>query len=159
MGRLLHVGVAVLLAASMARAQGLPADASAMAAAVIERGSVAIDGVVFEGNTATLAPAADPVLRRLLRMLNDHDEWRFEVRWHGDGAGTPAATLALSERRASAVVAWLTNNGIAGSRLVARGYGDGRPVADNDGGAGVRRPRLELKKLNEEDDPIHDGVR
>jgi outer membrane protein OmpA-like peptidoglycan-associated protein len=45
--------------------------------------------------------------------------------------GGDAYNQTLSEARARAVVAWLTQHGVAASRLTAKGYGKTVPVADN----------------------------
>ena len=42
-----------------------------------------------------------------------------------------AANKALSQRRAQAVVDYLTSKGVDGSKLVAQGHGSDQPVADN----------------------------
>jgi len=67
------------------------------------------------------------------------------VEGHTDNQGNAAANQALSERRAQAVVAWLSAHGIAASRLSAKGLGQTNPVADNtteDGRAKNRRVEL-----------------
>jgi outer membrane protein OmpA-like peptidoglycan-associated protein len=63
--------------------------------------------------------------------------------------GTAASNQALSEKRAQAVVSWLTGHGVAASRLQAKGWGQSKPVADNgteDGKAKNRR--VELVKIS-----------
>jgi outer membrane protein OmpA-like peptidoglycan-associated protein len=131
--------------------QELAADAAAMAAEINRAGSVAVYGVTFDTAKATLQPGSEQVLGEIATLLKQHTDWRFEVQGHTDNVGQAAANLALSEQRAKAVVAWLAANGIDAERLVAKGYGDTRPVAENgteDGRAKNRR--VELKKLNEE---------
>jgi OmpA-OmpF porin, OOP family len=53
----------------------------------------------------------------------------------------------LSEKRAQAVVAWLTSHGVSAARLKAKGWGQSKPLADNgsDEGRGKNR-RVELVK-------------
>ena len=54
----------------------------------------------------------------------------------------------LSQQRAAAVVAWLAQNGIDKARLVAQGFGDSKPVADNTTEEGrAKNRRVELVKL------------
>jgi len=131
--------------------QQLTADASAMADAVIKTGSVAVYGINFDTGKATLQAGSEQPLGEVLKLLQEHQEWRFEVQGHTDNVGAKAANLGLSEQRAKTVVAWLTAKGIAPGRLVAKGYGDAQPVADNTTDAGrAQNRRVELKKLNEE---------
>ena len=56
---------------------------------------------------------------------------KIEVQGHTDGTGNPAHNMKLSEDRASAVVTWLVQHGIHSDRLVAKGYGDSRPIVPN----------------------------
>ena len=59
-------------------------------------------------------------------------EASIEIEGHTDAEGTPERNAALSERRAQAVVSYLTSSGIPADRLKAIGYGAARPVAPND---------------------------
>jgi OmpA-OmpF porin, OOP family len=76
-----------------------------------------------------------------------HFDLKLRVEGHTDNQGNAAANQALSERRAQAVVAWLTAHGIAASRLTAKGMGQTKPVADNGGEEGrAKNRRVELVK-------------
>jgi OOP family OmpA-OmpF porin len=131
--------------------QDLAADAPGITRAVIRSGSVTLDGVNFAGGTVALEAGSEWVLAEVLEVLEDHTDWRFEVQAHTGDEGTAAANLALSRERAGAVVGWLVKNGVDGSRLVPKGYGDSAPVAGRTTDAGrAKNRRIELKKLNEE---------
>ncbi len=56
----------------------------------------------------------------------------IEIAGYTDNTGNAEANLALSQRRADAVRAALTEAGVSGETLVAKGYGDADPVASND---------------------------
>ena len=56
---------------------------------------------------------------------------KVTVEGHTDTVGDAEANLALSQKRAAAVVDYLVAAGVAADRLTAVGYGDTRPVADN----------------------------
>lgn len=134
-----------------AMTQEMQADASAMAAEVVRSGSVAVYGITFDTGKATLQAGSDQVLGEIATLMKEHDDWRFEVQGHTDNVGAKPANLTLSEPRAGAVVAWLTGHGIEPARLVAKGYGDTKPLADNATDEGrAKNRRVELKKLNEE---------
>lgn len=134
-----------------AMTQEMQADASSMAADVVRSGSVAVYGITFDSGKATLQAGSDQALGEIVKLLKAHDDWRFEVQGHTDNVGAKGANLALSDQRAKAVVTWLTQNGIAPARLVAKGYGDSQPVADNATDEGrAKNRRVELKKVNEE---------
>lgn len=64
------------------------------------------------------------------------------IEGHTDNVGTPEHNQALSQRRADNVVRYLVENShIAPGRLTAVGYGDTRPLADNDSELGKRMNR------------------
>jgi OmpA-OmpF porin, OOP family len=125
--------------------------AATMIAEVVRGGSVIVRGVEFEANANSPSAGSEPALRQLRAMLLEHDEWVFEVQVHTDDGGDPGRDQALSAARAAAVVEWLTRRGIATARLVPRGYGSSRPLAAASAAdAGLAHDRVELKKLNEE---------
>jgi len=71
----------------------------------------------------------------------------LRVEGHTDNQGSAAANQALSEKRAQAVVAWLTSHGVAAARLTAKGFGQTKPVADNAAEEGrAKNRRVELAK-------------
>ena len=57
---------------------------------------------------------------------------RIEVGGHTDNTGDAAANLTLSRDRAAAVVAQLAKDGVDPAALSSEGYGQDKPVADND---------------------------
>jgi OOP family OmpA-OmpF porin len=62
--------------------------------------------------------------------------------------GSDAHNMALSVERATAVKAYLVNSGVSADNLVVKGFGDKKPIADNNTEAGrVRNRRVEIKKL------------
>jgi OOP family OmpA-OmpF porin len=92
---------------------------------------VALTGVLFDFNKSTLKPESDPVLERVHELMTKDAALKLEVQGHTDNIGTDAYNQTLSESRAAAVDAWLTQHGIAGGRLSSKGYGKTVPVADN----------------------------
>lgn len=88
--------------------------------------------VQFETDTAHLLPTSAAVLAAVADVLRRHPQVELvEVQGHTDNAGSPEHNAQLSRERASAVVAALSGLGIDAARLVARGYGQERPLADN----------------------------
>jgi outer membrane protein OmpA-like peptidoglycan-associated protein len=70
---------------------------------------------------------------------------KLRVEGHTDNQGSAAANQSLSEKRAQAVVAWLSAHDVPAGRLTAKGLGQAQPVADNsteDGRAKNRRVEL-----------------
>jgi outer membrane protein OmpA-like peptidoglycan-associated protein len=108
---------------------------------------VALYGINFDFNKSTLRPDSDPVLEKVLALLQARADLKLEVQGHTDNVGGDDYNQKLSEARAGAVVAWLQSKGIAESRLTAHGYGSKVPIADNGSDEGrAKNRRVELKK-------------
>jgi outer membrane protein OmpA-like peptidoglycan-associated protein len=56
---------------------------------------------------------------------------KIEVQGHTDDMGTEEYNQRLSQERAEAVRQWLIDAGVPADKLVAKGYGMSRPLADN----------------------------
>jgi outer membrane protein OmpA-like peptidoglycan-associated protein len=107
-----------------------------------DRGLVLTLGdVLFDVDQASLKPGALQSLYRLVTFLKENPDRQVLVEGHTDSTGSDAYNLDLSRRRAEAVTAFLTENGIDPSRSVARGYGKAYPVAGNETAAGRQRNR------------------
>lgn len=101
----------------------------------------------FDTDQATLRPEAQPTLAEVLKLLQQDPALRLAVQGHTDNAGSLAHNQQLSEGRAQAVVAALTQAGIAPGRLLAAGFGQTRPLADNATETGrAQNRRVELVK-------------
>ncbi|HEY8714481.1 MAG TPA: OmpA family protein [Candidatus Acidoferrum sp.] len=82
-----------------------------------------------------------------MKLVQQDADLKLKVEGHTDNQGNAAANQALSERRAQAVVAWLTAHGVQASRLSAEGLGQTKPVADNGSEEGrAKNRRVELVK-------------
>jgi OOP family OmpA-OmpF porin len=106
---------------------------------------VALYGVLFDANKSTLQPLSEAVLQQVAAMLTLNKGLKLEVQGHTDNLGSEARNQTLSDARAKAVVAWLTQHGIAADRLTSAGYGKTKPVADNRQGEGrAKNRRVEI---------------
>ena len=78
----------------------------------------------------------------------------MEIAAHTDNMGAFEYNMTLSTRRAESIVRYLVSKDIALERLVARGYGESRPIASNSTEEGRNRNRrvefLILNKLEDE---------
>ncbi len=110
---------------------------------------VAIYGVLFDFNKSTLQPASDPVLQQILDLLQKNPTQKIEIQGHTDNVGGDAYNQTLSEARAKAIVAWLTQHAIAGDRLTAKGFGKTKPIAENATDVGrAKNRRVEIADPN-----------
>ena len=116
-------------------------------------GQIAADGrvavpVEFALDKADILDASRPQIDAMAQMLKDEAGLRLSVEGHTDNTGAPARNRPLSEERARAVVAALTQQGIDAKRLEAKGFGADKPVADNASDEGrARNRRVELVRL------------
>jgi OOP family OmpA-OmpF porin len=94
--------------------------------------------VEFPFAGAALDARARATIDQLLGCLS---EGRYQVAGHTSSVGDAALNQQLSEARARSVVAYLVGKGLPASRFVAVGYGESRPIADNDTDEGRARNR------------------
>lgn len=80
----------------------------------------------FKLSSAELDPSSVPLLDQLYGLSRRCPQARMRVDGHTDAQGDAAANLRLSQRRAQAVVAALTQRGLPASRLQAQGFGEDR---------------------------------
>jgi OmpA-OmpF porin, OOP family len=86
----------------------------------------------FQRASAVIEDESLPTLDRLARAAESCPKLSIEIAGHTDAEGTPERNKRLSERRAAAVVTYLTQAGVNAGRLRAEGYGETVPVAPND---------------------------
>ncbi len=118
---------------------------------VLENGceSIVLEGVNFETNRSTLTPHAIQVCRSVADTLQRARDLEVELQGHTDSVGAAEYNQRLSQARAEAVRSCLIQNGVAASRLTARGYGEYQPVASNSSAEGrAKNRRTEMKITN-----------
>lgn len=132
--------------AEPATCAGRTAD-TAMADALTKDGRVAVYGINFDFNSATLRPESTVVLEQVAGLLRGEPALGIVIEGHTDDVGGDAYNMALSGKRANAVRDWLVAAGIDASRLEAVGKGAGSPVATNGNDVGrAQNRRVELAK-------------
>ena len=111
---------------------------------------VILDKVFFDYNPATIQAVSYELLDQVANTLKANpDILLVEVAGHTDSDGNDNFNLELSQRRVEAVLQYLVARGVAPERLVAKGYGESRPVANNrspDGKAKNRRVEFQILK-------------
>jgi OmpA-OmpF porin, OOP family len=90
-----------------------------------------MDRLLFETNSATLAPSSQDQLHDVAEILKAYPKAHATIGGYTDNTGDADANMRLSAARATSVVSQLTTLGVPGNRLTAKGYGDAHPVADN----------------------------
>ncbi|WP_175743470.1 OmpA family protein [Burkholderia ambifaria] len=105
---------------------------------------------LFDTNKATLRPAGQEKLDKLLEEANAMKFDRVTVDGYTDSRGSAARNQALSQRRAQTVAGYLKSHGLDAPEYVVKGHGAANPVASNataQGRALNRRVELTLEGL------------
>jgi outer membrane protein OmpA-like peptidoglycan-associated protein len=84
--------------------------------------------LTFNSNSAEVRPQFAGTLTELARTLKQFNQSYVDVYAHTDTTGTPQANLALSQRRATAVAAFLGGRGVARARIASKGLGEAAPL-------------------------------
>jgi len=113
----------------------------------IETGqAIVLENILFEKASAVLLPESFPELNKLLEFLQSAPDVKIEIAGHTSSEGDDSYNLKLSQGRAEAVSAYLIDKGIDESRIVAKGYGETKPVATNESEDGRKlNRRVEFK--------------
>jgi outer membrane protein OmpA-like peptidoglycan-associated protein/tetratricopeptide (TPR) repeat protein len=99
-----------------------------------------LKNIYFEYNMADIRTDAAKELDKLVELLNDNPEIKIEMGSHTDSVASEVYNIELSQRRAESTVNYLIRKGIATERLVAKGYGESKPIARNTNPDGTDNP-------------------
>lgn len=93
---------------------------------------IRLNNIFFETGKWDLLPESFNELDELVKILSDNPNMVIEINGHTDNVGNDESNLALSQKRAAAVVTYLLGKGIVNTRLDSAGFGETQPVAPND---------------------------
>ena len=99
-----------------------------------------LENIYYELDKADIRPDAAKELDKLVQILIDNPEIKIELSSHTDSIATVEYNMDLSQRRAESAVNYLIEHGISPDRLVAKGYGELRPIARNTNPDGTDNP-------------------
>jgi outer membrane protein OmpA-like peptidoglycan-associated protein len=111
-----------------------------------------LDKVYFDTNKTTIKKISFTLLDEVAKVIVDNPDIKLiEVSGHTDSVGNDAANLKLSQGRAEAVVKYLATTGkVEAARLIAKGYGETKPIDTNDTDAGkAMNRRVEFNILEQ----------
>ena len=111
-------------------------------------GRIVTHGILFDTGKDTIKPESLPTLKMILGLLNDDPGLKFSIEGHTDNQGNKGINQPLSEKRAGAVKKWLAGKGIDPSRMMTKGFGDGKPIDSNSTAEGrANNRRVEFVKI------------
>lgn len=121
-------------------------DAAAIGKSLASEGRIALYGLHFASDSDQLQADSKSTLDEMAKALKAAPSLRVYIVGHTDNSGTLAHNLALSQKRAEAVVQALTTRyGIASARLAAKGLASFAPVTANGSDAGrAKNRRVEM---------------
>lgn len=100
----------------------------------------------FASGGAAISVDSLPLVESVAAGLKDCQGTTIEIAGHTDLTGGDAANLTLSQARADAVAKALTDRGIPAARLVAKGYGETKPLeAAMTSAANAKNRRIEFQ--------------
>jgi len=104
--------------------------------------SISLENIQFYSDSDRMLPGEQEKLDRIAAILKRYPDRDIIVAGHAALAGTRDYLIRLSQMRAKAVADYfLSNNVRTSDRIVIRGYGAERPIADNATEEGMRRNR------------------
>ena len=107
-------------------------DAAAMAKGLGDKGHIALYGIYFDTDRATLKKESAPTLAEMAKLLNGQPQMRVFIVGHTDSQGSYEHNMTLSRQRAESVAAALSNSyRIARGRLYTAGVGYLAPLGSN----------------------------
>ena len=106
------------------------------------------ESLEFDYGKATIAKKSQESLKELASVLKRKPQYRLSIFGHTDNVGDAKSNLKLSQDRAKAVKTFLENEGAKATQLVAEGFGDKQPIADNKTEEGRKKNRrVEFKVI------------
>ena len=115
------------------------------------RVAVVLNNVLFDFDKSTLKPEGKVAVDQVIAELNKFPKDTVVVVGHTDSVGTDAYNMALGQRRADAVVAYMKSAGIDAARVGSKSMGESAPAVANDSAANRalnRRAVFEITMVN-----------
>jgi OmpA-OmpF porin, OOP family len=106
-------------------------------------------GIHFDVDKSIIKPESMGTMNMIAQIMKDNPDIKFDIEGFTDNSGNAAHNLALSQQRADAVKSQLVAMGINASRLTTKGFGDTKPISDNNSPEGkANNRRVEFVKVN-----------
>lgn len=109
----------------------------------VDTGMLSSTKILFETSKAELKPECEAELDKIGGILVQVPDMKIEIAGHTDATGSEDFNEKLSQERAEAVMEYLTKKfpKLDAGNFTAKGYGESKPVADNDTAEGREKNR------------------
>ncbi|MBF4986486.1 OmpA family protein, partial [Nonlabens mediterrranea] len=91
---------------------------------------IILNKIYFDLDASNIRPDAALELDRLVSFMKKYPELEVMAETYADIRGSDSYNLALTQRRAESIVAYVVSQGVDASRLTAVGRGEANPVMD-----------------------------
>ena len=109
-----------------------------------------LNNVQFDSGKSSLKKESFIELKQLYEYLTYKKTIKIEVAGHTDNVGDESGNMRLSQQRADKVKAYLVAKGVSSSRIMAKGYGETKPISENNSEEGkAKNRRTEVHILSE----------
>ena len=100
-----------------------------------------LEDIHFATDSARLTSESIIIVESFYEFLSENPNIQIEIQGHTDNVGSAEYNRELSDRRAKTVYDFLNSKGISADRMTYKGYGESKPVADNNTEAGRQKNR------------------
>jgi outer membrane protein OmpA-like peptidoglycan-associated protein/tetratricopeptide (TPR) repeat protein len=111
--------------------------------------SVVLKNIFFDFDQSNIKAESINELNRLVKLLKDNPKVKVEISSHTDDIGSEDYNQKLSESRCKSVIDYIISKGITANRVIAKGYGETKPIAKNDTEEGRQNNRRTEFKILE----------
>ncbi|MCO5259118.1 MAG: OmpA family protein [Crocinitomicaceae bacterium] len=116
-----------------------------LAKETMERIKQISESTYFDTGKATIKSESFEGLNNFSTILKENPEVQVAIEGHTDNQGRVEFNLNLSKERAAAVREYIISQGVDPGRVTSEGYGDSRPIADNETEEGrAKNRRVEI---------------
>lgn len=92
--------------------------------------AIVLQKIYYDLDKTDIREDASSDLQKLISFLNDNPNFKIEIASYTDSRGSGDYNLELSQKRAQSVVTYLINRGVDRGRMIAKGYGESKPIND-----------------------------
>ena len=103
-------------------------------------GSLAINSVMFVYDQVKLVQESQSELNKIVSYMNEYKDAKLVINGHTDSRGEASYNYWLSSARANKIRNYLRKAGVSYSRMETHGYGESKPIADNQNSDGSDNP-------------------